>query len=43
MLGGVKLVLTLVTFIYPEPVAESWSLFGTYLNDTCGVNETLSW
>ena len=40
MLGGVKLILTLVTFIYPEPVAESWSLFGAYLNDTCGVNET---
>ena len=36
---GVKLSLVLLTCVYPDPVAESWSLFGTG-NNTCALNDT---
>ena len=36
---GVKLSLVLLTCVYPDPVAESWSLFGAG-NSTCALNDT---
>ena len=37
---GSKLCLVLLTCVYPDPVAESWSLFGTANESECGVNAT---
>ena len=37
---GAKLVFVLLTCIYPDPVAESWSLFGPSNESTCGINAT---
>ena len=37
---GSKLFLVLLTCVYPDPVAESWSLFGTANESECGVNAT---
>lgn len=37
---GAKLFLVLLTCVYPDPVAESWSLFGTANESECGVNAT---
>ena len=39
---GSKLLFVLLTCIYPDPVAESWSLFGSANESTCGLNTTCS-
>ena len=37
---GAKLLFVLLSCVDPDPVAESWSLFGTSNESTCGLNTT---
>lgn len=37
---GAKLLFVLLTCVYPDPVAEGWSLFGGSNETTCGLNTT---